>query len=166
MTLEYWNAYLADGQLTTQKLIRGQAIPEGLYHLVVEVIVQHEDGSLLFMERHPEKASYPGYYEITAGGSALLGESAVQAIQRELLEETGILSEQFSLINEYVAHDDACLFKCFYTKTAFPKDSVVLQNKETSSYQWVSLTDIDPFITTENIVPHQLRRLQQWIASK
>lgn len=81
------------------------------------------------MKRHPDKASYPNYYELTAGGSALKGETSLQAVQRELAEETGILADNFNLIHTYVAPDDACLFHCFYTKTTCDKDSITMQKK-------------------------------------
>ena len=88
--METWNAYTADGQLTEHTLTRGETIPHGLYHLVVECIIRHRDGSTLFMKRDSAKLSYPDYYEATAGGSALFGEIAEQAILREVREETGI----------------------------------------------------------------------------
>ncbi|HEM4545907.1 TPA: NUDIX domain-containing protein, partial [Streptococcus suis] len=88
--MEIWNAYTADGQLTDHTLTRGESIPDGLYHLVVECIIRHHDGSTLFMKRDSTKPSYPNYYEATAGGSALFGEIAEQAILREVREETGI----------------------------------------------------------------------------
>ncbi len=69
--METWNAYTADGQLTDHTLTRGEPIPHGLYHLVVECIIRHRDGSTLFMKRDSAKLSYPDYYEATAGGSAM-----------------------------------------------------------------------------------------------
>ena len=43
--MEIWNAYTADGQLTDHTLTSGEPIPHGLYHLVVECIIRHRDGS-------------------------------------------------------------------------------------------------------------------------
>lgn len=51
MTVEQWDAYYADGQLTHPILTRGEPIPADLFYLVVEVIVQHTDGGFLFMKR-------------------------------------------------------------------------------------------------------------------
>ena len=50
--MEKWDAYLANGHKTNHILIRGQSIPDGFYHLAVKCLVQHLDGSLLFMQRH------------------------------------------------------------------------------------------------------------------
>ena len=42
--MEIWDAYLADGTPAHQQLIRGQSIPEGLYHLSCDILVRHRDG--------------------------------------------------------------------------------------------------------------------------
>ena len=89
--MEKWDAYLKNGMKTELLLTRGQPIPDGLYHLVVDVLVQHNDGDLLFMQRALDRRGYPGYFEASAGGSALSGEIAEQAALRELEEETGIV---------------------------------------------------------------------------
>lgn len=49
-----------------------QTIADGMYHLVGEVIVKHIDGTYLIMQRDFKK-HYGGMWELTAGGSALLG---------------------------------------------------------------------------------------------
>ena len=49
--------------------------------------------------------NYGGYYEATAGGSALKGEDKISCARRELLEETGILSDDFVEIGQYISHE-------------------------------------------------------------
>lgn len=49
-------------------LIRGEPIPEGLYHIVVEVLAVHQDGSVLLTRRDYNKGGYPGLWESSAGG--------------------------------------------------------------------------------------------------
>ncbi|HFI0336454.1 TPA: NUDIX domain-containing protein [Streptococcus suis] len=63
------------------------------------------------MKRDSTKPSYPDYYEATAGGSALFGEIAEQAILREVREETGIelTADQLRHHTHFVAHDDQFL---------------------------------------------------------
>ena len=74
--MEKWDAYLANGQKTNHILIRGQSIPDRFYHLAVKCLVQHLDGSLLFMQRHLDKKLFPGFFEASAAGSALYGENS------------------------------------------------------------------------------------------
>ena len=77
--VEIWDAYHADGTLAGCDLVRGEPIPDGLYHLVVVIIVQHSDGTLLLMKRDYKKPSFPGYYECSAGGAVSFGKKQVSA---------------------------------------------------------------------------------------
>ncbi|MBP3673905.1 MAG: hypothetical protein J6J18_08775 [Oscillospiraceae bacterium] len=74
--MEIWDAYLPNGTLAGCNLVRGEPIPEGLRHFVSEILVRHADGEYLLMQRDPRKCNYGGYFESTAGGSALKGEDA------------------------------------------------------------------------------------------
>ena len=42
--------------------------------MVCEILVRHTDGDYLLMQRDFRKSNFGGYYEATAGGSALKGE--------------------------------------------------------------------------------------------
>ena len=88
--MELWDAYREDGALAGCNLVRGEEIPGGLFHLVSEIIVRHEDGMFLLMQRDFKKPNFPGLYEASAGGSALAGEKPYDTAIRELKEETGI----------------------------------------------------------------------------
>ena len=84
---EFWNAYDLNRNQLPHLLVRGEKIPEGQFHLCVNVLVRHQDGDILFMRRSANKSLYPGYYEFGAGGSVLAGEDSLTAALRELEEE-------------------------------------------------------------------------------
>ena len=87
---ELWDAYDKKfNKIENTTLVRGETIPDGIYHLVSEVIVKHTDGSYLLMQRDLRK-HHGGEWEVTAGGSALQGENGLEAAIRELKEETGL----------------------------------------------------------------------------
>ena len=106
---ELWDAYTREGEKTGEILVRDEPIPAGRYHLVSEVLVRHTDGSYLCMIRSRQKPNYPLYPECTAGGSALMGESPLDCIRRELREETGIEWEDFEEVAFSIRDDDRCL---------------------------------------------------------
>lgn len=39
--MEVWDGYLRNGSLANKDLVRGEHIPNGLYHLVSEILVKH-----------------------------------------------------------------------------------------------------------------------------
>lgn len=53
--MEVWDAYTRDEVRTGEKLVRGAPIPDGVYHLVSEILVCHVDGDFLLMQRDPTK---------------------------------------------------------------------------------------------------------------
>ena len=136
--MEKWDAYTRDGKLTDTVLIRGEIIPEGLYHIVCEVLVRHKDGSYLLMKRARNKEAYPSFFEATAGGSALQGEDEYACVKRELFEETGIACNTFKEVASHIVDRGNVFFHCFVCETDCDKDSIVLQNGETEEYKWLT----------------------------
>ena len=154
--MELWDAYDRDGNMTGGTLIRDEAIPEGLYHLVCEALVRHADGSYLCMQRDFRKPAYPGCWEATAGGSALKGEDALTCVHRELLEETGLDCDSFTLVARHVT--PGTIYMDYVCTVDVDKASVLLQEGETVAYRWVSEADWPAFLRTEKVIPAQLMR--------
>lgn len=155
---ELWNAYTAAGELTDTVLIRGEQIPKGLYHLVCEVLVRHIDGSFLCMKRSADKEFFGGYYEATAGGSALFGETPLVCMKRELLEETGIFCEEFTEIGRRVIEESKAIFYNYICTVDCDKAAVSLQEGETEGYTWMSEAEFVSFINSGEMIETQKRR--------
>ena len=154
--MEIWDAYLKDGTLANRDLVRGPSIPQGLYHLVSEILVRHTDGDYLLMKRDERKPNYGGYYEATAGGSALKGEDKLACAKRELLEETGISSDNFTEMGKYVS--DETIYYSFLCMTDCDKESISLQEGETMSYKWITEQEFIEFINSADMIDVQRER--------
>lgn len=148
--MELWDAYYADGTPAGRDLVRDEPIPEGLYHMVAEIVVRHEDGSHLLMQRDPAKKVYPGLYEASAGGGVIKGETALEGAFRELREETGIIADVLEPIYKVVQEN--CIFCGFLCVTNCPKDSVLLQQGETVSYIWLDKEDFISFLDSPRYI--------------
>lgn len=160
--MEIWDGYLVDGTLADRDLMRGGPIPKGLFHLVSEILVRHIDGNYLLMRRDPRKPNYGGFFEATAGGSALKGEDKLTCARRELLEETGISAENFTEIGRYTSHDT--IYYDFLCVTDCDKSSVSLQEGETVSYKWVSERDFIAFVNSNEMIDAQKERYHKYLA--
>ena len=64
--MELWDAYDRELNKLGVTLVRGEEVPDGMYHLVSEVIVKHTDGEFLLMQRAPTK-HFGGFWEAAAG---------------------------------------------------------------------------------------------------
>ena len=141
--MEYNDIYDKERRLTGKVHPRGTPWRKGEYGLVVCVWVYDGNGKLLLTRRAPEK-SFAGTWE-NSGGAALAGETSLQAITRELCEETGIRaeSEEFRLLcsgrNRNAHYDFYCLHRSGDTK-------VTLQPGETDAYKWATFAQVHEMI--------------------
>ena len=142
--IELWDAYNRDfTRIPGETLVRGEGIPEGQYHLVVDIAVKHVDGTYLMMQRDFKKM-HGGQWEFTAGGSALKGEEPLGAAKRELSEETGVTGK-IEEIGRVVQDENRSLYVIYFCETDAKKDSVVLQKGETIDFKWISREELYSF---------------------
>lgn len=140
--MEIWDAYDEKfNRIDGLTLIRGESIPKGVFHLVCEIIVRHNDGTYLLMQRDSRK-HLGGMWEATAGGSALQGEDPMTCASRELREETGILSENMVEVGRVLHHGHQTYYVDYLCNTNIEKDSIILQEGETSAYKWVTCDEL------------------------
>lgn len=164
--MEIWDGYNRDGTLAGVDLIRGERLPQGLYHLVCEVLVRHTDGDYLLMQRAKTKPNYGGFWEATAGGSALKGEDAFACVKRELSEETGIAANDFTELARFVFDDSQCIFHTFLCVTDCEKTSVRLQAGETDAYKWVTEQAFIEFVNSGAMIERQKKRYSEYFSEK
>ena len=104
--------------------------------------------------------------KLTAGGSALKGEDKMACVKRELLEETGVVSENFKELGRFIYDDYKCIFYTFLCTTDCDKTSIALQNGETMSYKWVNETDFISFVNSKEIIEIQKNRYLNYFNQK
>ena len=109
--------------------------------------------------RRDGRKRFGGMWEATAGGSALQGERPAECAARELLEETGIAAEQLTEVGRVVSETNRSIYVEFLCVTSCEKESVRLQEGETTEYQWVS-RDTLLRMTQQELVT---KRMQQFL---
>ncbi len=90
--MELWDLYNEKREKTGKTHMRGEPIPAGSYHLVVDVWLKNREGKVLVTRRAPGREEYPLMYEGICG-SVLAGEDSRSAAVREVMEEVGISLE-------------------------------------------------------------------------
>ena len=148
---EIWDVYDVNRCPTGRMHRRGEQMPKGDYHLVVDVWIQRGDGRVLLTKRSPNKG-YPNLWEIT-GGSALAGDDSLAAALREVEEETGISlhPQNGQNVIQYTrtdSHKDIWLFR-----QEFCLSDVVLQAGETCDKRAATLAEVEELYRNGQFVP-------------
>lgn len=87
--MELWDLYTENFVKTSYTHVRGEELPDDLYHLVCHVWIRNSKNQWLISQRASWRSSYPLMWECV-GGSILSGESGVDGAIREVKEEVGI----------------------------------------------------------------------------
>ena len=140
---ELWDAYdNSFNKLNGITLVRGEPVPDGIYHLVCEIIVRHIDGTYLLMQRDCRKKHLGGMWELSAGGAVQQGETPLIGALRELREETGLTVNDIKELKRIVHDDYHVLFVEYLCVTDCDKDLIVLQEGETVDYKWIGRNEL------------------------
>lgn len=135
MARELWDACDRAGNLLGFDLVRGEPVPEGVYHLVVEIFAMTTDGRVLITQRHPDKL-WGGCWEYT-GGAVAKGETPVEGALRELREETGVIVFAQDLHPVYVdvwPEMNSAVYHCFAVFFDPAEQDIRLREGETVAY--------------------------------
>ena len=87
--MELWDLYNERRELTGREHIRGEAVPDGYYHLVVHIWIRNRKGEYLISQRGADRPTHPLKWECV-GGSVLKGEDSLRGALREVREEVGL----------------------------------------------------------------------------
>lgn len=165
--MEYNDIYDAQRNRTGKIHRRGTPWKKGEYGFVVCVWVYDGEGRILMTRRAPEK-SFPGTWE-NSGGAARAGETSIQAIVRELYEETGIRAEatEFELLGSGMDHCTHYDYYCL--KRKLPLEQVVLQKGETDDVRWVTYEQVHGMIEDGmicNVIANQFLRQEPMLRAR
>ena len=89
--MEVWDILDEDGNKTGKTMQKGDKIvwQKGIYHQAADVWIINSEKKILIQKRSSQKKLQPNVWAMT-GGSVIKGESALDALKRETLEELGI----------------------------------------------------------------------------
>lgn len=147
--MEWNDIYDKDRRLTGRVHRRGTKWASGEYGLVVCVWVHDGKGNLLMTRRAPKK-SFAHTWE-NPGGAAKAGETSLQAIKRELFEETGIRAEERDFEFLSTTRDNHFFYDHYCLRAEVPVEEIVLQPGETDAVKWVSFAGAHEMVKKRQI---------------
>ncbi len=153
--MEMWDLYDKDYHKLDRTMIRGDKVPKGCYRFVVHICVFNTNGEMLISRRQHDKESYPGYWEFSAGGSVISGETSEEAIKRELYEELGIELFDNTLRPSLTVHFDRGFHDIYIVENDVSIGELRFQKEEVQDAKWASKEEIIKMIDDDLFIPYR-----------
>ncbi len=146
--MEYWDIYDKNKCKTGRTMKRNDwCLKDDEYHLTVLGVVVRPDGRFLITQRVMTKSWAPGWWEVS-GGAAMAGEESLEAVIREVKEETGLDvtnaegGYMFSYHRENPGEGDNYFVDIYRFVLDFDESDLKLQEAETLGYQLATAEEI------------------------
>lgn len=152
--MEIWDLYDDERQKTGRTMVRGEAIPEGMGHLVVHVAIFNPWGEMLIQQRQPFKQGWSNMWDITVGGSAVAGDTSRMAAERETLEELGLRLDLSRERPRLTINFDGGFDDVYVLVQDVALDSLTLQESEVQAVRWATEEEIHRMIDEGTFIPY------------
>jgi isopentenyldiphosphate isomerase len=140
-----------------------EAREKGLYHRIVRIMVEDEQGRVLLQMRSSTVRAYPSCWDNSAAGHVDEGETYDQAAYRELSEEIGLNNTILEEIGTYTSSQEdgdkqTNRFNKVYKAAVEDGTDFVLQEEEVAEVRWFTIADVramiqgSPELVTDGLV--------------
>lgn len=131
---------------------------DNVYKLAVKGIIENKEGKILLLKRSCKHKKTPGVWDLP-GGEVADNENFVRALNREILEETGLMSYPKKLYGAVERpNKKVCLV---FVSSVFDIEPIIL-SEEHDEFKWVNLLEL---IQTD-ITPKFRDILEQYLSKK
>lgn len=152
--MELWDLYTRDREKTGKTTVRGEAVPEGYYRMVVHLCIFGEDGKMLIQQRQPFKDDWPNLWDLTVGGHSVAGETSQMAAERELREELGIALSLADIRPVLTIHFTNGFDDHYVVERNVNLEELTLQPEEVKAVRWAGLDEILSMIDDGTFIPY------------
>lgn len=151
--MEIWELYDKEGNKTDKTMKKGEKIPPDCYHLGADVWIMNLKNEILIQKRAPLKRS-PNVWAMT-GGSVIKGESSLQTIKRETLEELGIKLDikNATLIKHYRTGE--VWLDTYFVRQDIDLKDIVRQESEVSDVRWATYEEIEELFAKNQMMANR-----------
>lgn len=152
--MEFFDLYTKDRVPLNRTIRRGDPMPAGCYHIVINVCIFNSSGQMLIQQRQPFKEGWQNLWDISCGGSAISGEDSQAAAEREVFEELGLKISLENIRPVLTVHFDAGFDDVYVLTKDVEPDELRLQPEEVQAAKWASEEEICAMIDAGTFIPY------------
>lgn len=152
--MEIWDILDSNGNLTGKTMKKGEAIPEGYYHLGADIWIINSENKILIQKRSPKKNLSPNVWAMT-GGSVIKGETSCETIERETMEELGIKLdiEKAKLLKKF--RTGKVWVDTYFIKQDIDLKKIKMQEDEVCDVKWATYDEIEKIFQDGNFIKNR-----------
>lgn len=120
------------------------------FYLAVKAIIRNQEGKILVMKRSDKDDHLPGVWE-TPGGGIDHEEAPQKALEREVMEETGLAIVVKEPFNVFTFRKDTGEFKVGITFLCDINEGEVRLSDEHSEYAWIYPEEFTQLSSVESL---------------
>lgn len=165
--MELIDLYDENKQLTGEKIVRGEPMPNGKYKLSIHMWIMNSDGKIYIQKRANNRKIFPNKWE-NPGGGAVSGQNSEQTFIREFEEELGISPDLTNSKLILTVKREKDFVDMWFVKQNFKISDLKLQTEEVSQAKWVTFDEIDEMIKNGEFCPtieQSLIPFRKWLES-
>lgn len=147
---EYLDLYDKNRKPLNKTILRGEKIEDNEYFIVVLGILINNKNEILLTKRSETKSIAPGLWECTAG-SIISGESSLNAIIREIKEETGLTIKETDIVFQHSFNERNAIFDVWLTSENISFINLKLDPLEVDEAKILHVKELKNFINQNNV---------------
>lgn len=152
--MEYWDIYDVNRVKTGKTMIRGSEFADGAYHLVVHVCIFNRKGEMLIQQRQPFKEGWPDMWDLSVGGSSIVGDTSQKAAEREVAEELGLKINLSGIRPHLTVNFDRGFDDIYLIEEDVDLTKLQLQPEEVQAVKWAEREEILRMIKNGEFIPY------------
>lgn len=162
--MEIWDILDEEGNKTGKIMKKGEEVPNGFYHLGADVWIINSENKILMQKRSPLKRQSPNVWGMT-GGSVIKGETTLQTIEREAMEELGIHLniEGMQLIKHYKTGE--VWLDTYLIRQDIDLKDIVMEEAEVSEVKWMIYEEIEELFNENQLLANRWEYVRELMKS-
>ncbi len=154
--MEILDVYDKYKTLTGKKILKGQynELLQGEYTLLTYVAIFNSENEMLIQKRQAELDRHPNFWDISASGHVISGETSDEAIERKLYEELGHKHEFVEDLAYFTINNNNSFGDVYIINDDIDVNDLRLDYKKVQNVTWATKEEILQLIEEEKFIPY------------